>query len=148
LRFGKPFIHFQPIFKRDLERDNMVEGIRIIIKRVRHIERDPFMELCNLSGVYSTTDKNRVAMRILLLLHKYGELNSTDISKELGISRGSVLNHIENLMESGFVFKYGKSYHLRESTFSEIVEQMEKDIKKTLERMRQYAKELDSQLSD
>lgn len=123
--------------------ENMVETIKIIMRRTSISERDPFMDFCCLSGIYSSTDKNRTAMRILLLLHKYDGMNSTEICKTLGVSRGAALNHIERLIDSGFIFKYGKNYHLREDSFSEIVSQMEKDIKKTIDKMRAYAKELD-----
>jgi len=118
--------------------------IRISIRRTTMDERDPFTDFCQMAGICNDADKQNIPMQILQLLQKYEHLNSTDLSKFTEMSRGSVLNHLENLIESGFVFKYGKDYYLRDKNFSAIVNLLEKDLLRTIERMKKYAKQIDS----
>ena len=126
----------------------MVNIVRISIKRSFVPESDPFTDFCRLSGVCSSLDRQNIAMKILQLLYKYESLNSTDLSKLTGMSRGAILNHLENLMESGFVFKYGKEYFLREKSFEKIVDLIEKDLLRTVTKMKQYAKLIDTALEE
>jgi DNA-binding Lrp family transcriptional regulator len=87
-------------------------------------------------------------MKILKLIYDNNKMNPTDLSRLTGMSRGAILNQLEHLCESGFIFKYGKDYYLRDQTFSKIVELIEKDIINTLEQMKAYAKEMDDTFSE
>ncbi len=126
----------------------MSRMIRISIKRITIDGTDPFINFCQIMGVDTSFDKNRTAMKILEILYRYEGLNSTQISKMTDMSRGAILNHLENLIDMGLIFKYGKNYYLVDKDFSKIVDMMEKDLRNTIDRLKTYAKEIDRNFSD
>jgi len=125
----------------------MPQIIRISIKKVTLKSQDPFANFCNIMGV-ADIDKNKIVMQILELLYKYDGLNSTELSRLTGKSRGAILNHLENLIDAGFIFKYGKQYYLRDRNFSHILKLIERDISRTLDMLRHYAQDIDEKLKE
>ncbi len=105
--------------------------------------------LCSSLGILSNRDKDNTSAKILELLLNNAKrsepLTSDDIAISLNIARSTALHHLEKYEASGIIIK-DKGYSLKASSIEEILDELELDIKRTLERMRKIAKEIDESL--
>lgn len=128
---------------------------RITIINVRKpIERNINQELQFLGtslGLFNLRDKDKSQFRIFLEFMKAAKskkpLTSDEIAETLSLSRGTVVHHINKLMEAGLVIHDANTYILRVNNLSELIEELEKDIKRTLEDLSEIAKSIDSKLN-
>ena len=102
-------------------------------------------------GLFNLRDKDKSLFRIFLELLKAAKvrkpLTSDEIAERLDLSRGTVVHHLNKLMEAGLVIHEANTYILRVNNLSELIEEIEKDIKRTLEDLRDIAKSIDSRLN-
>lgn len=102
-------------------------------------------------GLFNLRDKDKSQFRIFLELLKSAKqrkpLTSDEIAEKLSLSRGTVVHHINKLMEAGLVVHEGNTYFLRVNNLSELIEEIEKDLKRTLEDLREAARSIDSKLN-
>jgi len=105
--------------------------------------------LCDSLGMLSKRDKDRTSARILELLLNSAKRNegltSESIAVSLNISRSTALHHLERYASSGIVVK-DNGYHLRCSSVEEVIDEIELEIKRSLERIRKIAREIDESL--
>ena len=101
-------------------------------------------------GLFNLRDKDKSCFRIFIELLKSAKakhpLNSDDIALNLGLTRGTVIHHINKLMESGIVVHESKKYILRVHNLQELINEMEKDFKRTIDDLRDVASEIDDKL--
>jgi predicted transcriptional regulator len=124
-----------------------------IIKISKPVEKTVNRELQWLAislGLFNLRDKDKSLFRIFIELIKSAKtqrpLSSDEIAFKLNLSRGTVIHHINKLMESGFVIHHKKRYMMRVSSLKELIEEMEKDIKRTCENLKDIAEEIDEKL--
>jgi biotin operon repressor len=102
-------------------------------------------------GLFNLRDKNKSCFRIFIELLKSAKLNkplsSDQLADNLNLSRGTVIHHINRLMEAGLVIHEGNNYYLRVNNLSELIEELEKDISRTLKDLRDIAGKIDTRLS-
>ena len=83
-------------------------------------------------GLFNLRDKDRSCFRIfveLLKSSKKGEgLSSDEIAFKSGLSRGTVIHHINKLIESGLVIVEERKYVLREAKLEPLIDEIEKDV--------------------
>lgn len=101
-------------------------------------------------GLFSVRDKDKSCFRIFItLMHGMREgldFSSDDIAAMTGLSRGTVIHHLNKLMESGIVeYDHGR-YILTFSSVEELVERVERNVYRTLEGLRVTAKTVDGRL--
>ena len=75
-------------------------------------------------------------------------LSSDDISAKLSLTRGTVIHHINRLIESGLVVHEGNTYTLRVSNLRMLIDELEKDARRTWEDLKDIAREIDEQLDN
>ena len=101
-------------------------------------------------GLFNLRDKDKSCFRIFIELvksAKKGEsLSSDDIAEKLGLSRGTVVHHLNRLMDSGLVVTDKKTYMLRVSNLEVLVDEIERDTKRALEDLKQVAQQIDERL--
>ncbi|MDO8625409.1 MAG: helix-turn-helix domain-containing protein [Candidatus Diapherotrites archaeon] len=111
---------------------------------------DEFDWICRSLGFFEEIDKDKTAaaiFRILVLATERGEaLSSTAISERVLMSRGSVINHLNNLVRSGLVEKHGRYYVARSASVFQTIEELELDIDRVFERMKERARQIDARL--
>ena len=73
-------------------------------------------------------------------------LSSTAIAERVGMSRGSVINHLNNLMRSGLIIRQGRYYSARSRSVYRTIEEIEEDIERIFLRMKRTAQEIDEEL--
>ncbi len=129
------------------------EGLKIIIRKSPRPYSDDSDEIfrwfCRSFGIFENIDKDKVAssvFRTVYISNKQGDkLSSTDLAKKVGMSRGSVINHLNNLMERGLVVKNGRFYFVRRQSFYDLVRDLEDEVDSIFSRMHELAKHLDEE---
>lgn len=126
-------------------------SFNIIVRRVeRPIRKDLEDELdwiCQSFGFFEPIDKEKTAATIFKLLVRAAEsgkpLTSSDLAGMVNMSRGSVINHLNNLIQSGLIVKQGRYYYPRSKSIYRLIKEVEDDILSTLQRMERTAHEID-----
>ena len=102
-------------------------------------------------GLFNLRDKNKSCFRIFIELIKSAKtktpLTSDQIAENLILSRGTVIHHVNRLLEAGLIIHDGNKYLLRVDNLSELIEEVEKDIQRTLSDLREVAGNIDSRLN-
>ncbi|MFA6399053.1 MAG: winged helix-turn-helix domain-containing protein, partial [archaeon] len=124
---------------------------------VRKVER-PFKEdfehqltwICSSLGFFEPIDKDKnaaaVFKEIVLATEKGSALSSTALAERVGMSRGAVINHLNNLLRSGLVEKNGKFYSARSRSMKRTIEEIEEDVDRIFFQLKKAAEEIDRQV--
>ena len=101
-------------------------------------------------GLFNLRDKDRSCFRIFVELLKSSKrgigLSSDEIALRSGLSRGTVIHHINKLIESGLVIVEERKYVLREAKLEPLIDEVEKDVIRSLDGLRAIAKDIDEKL--
>ena len=100
-------------------------------------------------GLFNLRDKDKSCYRIFITLLKNLKkegLSSDELAAKTGLTRGTVVHHLNKLMDAGLVLNYRKTYILNVDDISSLVERIKKDVNKTLNELEQVAKDLDKRL--
>ena len=101
-------------------------------------------------GLFNLRDKDRSCFRIFVELLKSSKigngLSSDEIAFKSGLSRGTVIHHINKLIESGLVIVEERKYILREAKLEPLIDEVEKDILRSLDGLRAIAKDIDKKM--
>ncbi|MFH1409473.1 MAG: helix-turn-helix domain-containing protein [Nanoarchaeota archaeon] len=127
---------------------------RITIIRTRHPVKtslnDDLQWLCQSLGLFSERDKDKSLFRIFVELLKSTRhklpLTSDTLALRTGLSRGTVVHHINKLISSGLVIHEKGYYLIRVENLEALIDEIEGDISLTLEHMRAIAKKIDEAL--
>ncbi|MEM4336609.1 MAG: winged helix-turn-helix transcriptional regulator [Candidatus Woesearchaeota archaeon] len=106
--------------------------------------------LGNSLDLFNIRDKDRSCFRIFIELLKATKARnpvaSEDIAKNLGLSRGTVMYHINKLIEAGIVIPLKNRYLLRGGTLYELIDEIEKDAIRAFADLKTIAAEIDNQM--
>lgn len=101
-------------------------------------------------GLFNLRDKDKSTFRVFIELLKSSKtkqtLTSDELAAKLDLSRGTIIHHINKLMESGLVIHEGNRYILRVDNLKALIEEVEKDIKRACDDLKEVAKEIDNRL--
>ena len=132
----------------------MLEFTKVtIVRQTKPSEKNLNKDLQWLSeslGLFNERDKERSCFRIFVELVKGARrkllMSSDEIAARTNLSRGTVIHHINRLMESGLVVNYEGKYLMRVDNLEALVEELRKDLLRTLSDMQEIAEDLDEQL--
>lgn len=130
----------------------MVQQITIV--NVRKSFNDNVNEelrwLGNSLGLFGLRDKESSCFRIFITLLKRARgneaISSDEIAERLRLSRGTVVHHLNKLMNSGIVVGGGRGYLLKENNLKGVVSGMKRDVEVMFEKLVEAAKEIDEGL--
>ena len=120
----------------------------INVRRPEHsdVNRD-LMYFGSSLGLFNLRDKDRSCYRVFLELLKAAKqeegLSSDELAYKLALTRGTVVYHLNKLMEAGIAVHNKGKYYLREENLQTVVEAMRKDIQKSMESLEGLASEID-----
>ena len=104
----------------------------------------------NSLGLFNLRDKDKSCFRIFIELIKSAKKNipltSDEIADKLGLSRGTVIHHINKLMESGIVIHEENKYMLRVDNLETLIAEIKKDLDRTMDDLKQVAENIDKLL--
>ncbi len=126
---------------------------KIVVRRVeKPFSRDLANELdwiCRSFGFFEPIDKEKTASsvfkEIVYAAEHNAPISSSEIARRVGMSRGSVINHLNNLMRSGLVVRLGRNYVPRSRSMFRTIEEIEEDIERIFSRMKRAAREIDEE---
>ena len=127
------------------------EIFKVIIRRVEKPFSSDIDEqldwICKSLGFFEEIDKDKTAAEVFKEIVRATEkgafLSSTELSKKVSMSRGSVINHLNRLQRSGLVVKQGRFYASRSKSIFWTIREIEEDIDRVFRRMEETAKRLD-----
>lgn len=101
-------------------------------------------------GLFNLRDKDKSCFRLFIELVKNTKqnrpLSSDEIAYRLNLSRGTVVHHLHKLLDSGIVVQYHKGYILRVDSLQDLMDEVEKDVTRTISDLKKMAKEIDEGL--
>ena len=101
-------------------------------------------------GLVEMRDRRKSAMRIFRTLVKIASeeksLGSNQVSNQVRLSRGTVVSHLNRMMASGLVIRQDGKYELRMRSVEKTVDEVEKDICRVLQNVKEIARDVDYRL--
>lgn len=101
-------------------------------------------------GLFSLRDKNSSCFRMFIELIKSSKaglpLSSDELAYKLNLSRGTVIHHMNRLAEAGIVVSQNKKYLLRVNNLEILVDEIERDLQRACEDLKEVAKKIDKEL--
>ncbi|MBI3027281.1 winged helix-turn-helix transcriptional regulator [Candidatus Woesearchaeota archaeon] len=101
-------------------------------------------------GLFNIRDRDKSTFRVFIELLKSAKANtpitSDELASKLSLSRGTIIHHINKLMESGIVIHEGNRYILRVDNLKSLIDEMEKDLKRACDDLKDVAREIDERL--
>lgn len=101
-------------------------------------------------GLFGLRDKDRSCFRIFIELLKatkrHRPLSSDELAVNLALTRGTVVHHLNKLIQSGIVIVDENRYILRVDNLEHLVDEVEKDMVRVFDNLRIVAKDIDKQL--
>jgi len=127
-----------------------ISSQRIIIVRNRPPKKQVNEELQWLGdslGLFNLRDKDKSCFRIFLEIIKSAKqgkpLTSDELADKLNLSRGTVIHHINRMIESGIIIHQDNGYMLRVDNLTQLVQEIRKDIDRTIDDMSEIAEDID-----
>jgi len=116
----------------------------------RHDPNEGLQWLGNSLGLFTERDKDKSCFRIFIELLKANKvsmpLSSDELAFKLNLTRGTVVHHLNKLMQAGIIISERNKYMLRVSNLKFLIDELEKDIQRSLNNLRQVAEEIDDYL--
>ena len=127
---------------------------RITIVKVRRPPRatvnDELQWFGHSLGLFGERDRDKSCFRIFIELIKAikatGGLTSDELADRLGLTRATVVHHLNTLMERGIIRHEGNKYVMRGDRLSLLMDDIQRDAERTIQEMKQAAEELDRML--
>ena len=121
-----------------------------IIRQTKPVKRDINKDLQwfgSSFGLFGERDKDRSCFRVFVELVKTSKvkkpLTSDEIASNLSLTRGTVVHHLNKLLDSGLAVNRKNRYFLRVSNFETLTREIDRDLKRTVEDLKEIAKEID-----
>ncbi|MFH1398880.1 MAG: helix-turn-helix domain-containing protein [Candidatus Woesearchaeota archaeon] len=101
-------------------------------------------------GLFNLRDKDKSCFRIFVELLKSSKqdqgLTSDEIAERSDLSRGTVVHHLDKLIKSGMVVHEKNQYELRVDNLGALVDEIRKDIQRTMNDLREIAEIIDKEI--
>ncbi len=101
-------------------------------------------------GLFSERDKDSSLYRLFVELIKSSRANrlqtSDELAQRLGLSRGTVIHHLNKLMETGLVVSDRNRYALRVGNLEVLIDELRKDVRRAMDDLKAIAKQIDDEL--
>jgi predicted transcriptional regulator len=100
--------------------------------------------------LFNLRDKDKSCFRVFIELVKSAKkgipLSSDELADRLGLSRGTVVHHLNKLLDSGIIVQAHRGYILRVDSLRALIDEVEKDLRRTCDDLRTMAEEIDESL--
>ena len=125
---------------------------RIVVVKIRKEHHNNVNEdlrwMGNSLGLFGLRDKDSSCFRmfIVLLKNRNETISSDEIAARLDLTRGTVVHHLNKLMNAGVVVREKGGYILRENSMQGVIRDMKKDMETMFGELKRAAKEIDEKL--
>ena len=130
-------------------REQRITIVRISRPRQGNVN-DELKWLGHSLGLFSERDKDSSLYRLFVELIKSTRGNrpitSDELAQRLGLSRGTVVHHLNKLLESGIVVAERNRYALRVRNLEVLIDELRKDIRRAMDELKEIARQIDEEL--
>jgi predicted transcriptional regulator len=106
--------------------------------------------MCRCFGFLESRDKEKTAAKIfkaLLGAMKEGKgLSSDELAEKIGLTRGTMVHHLNKLIQSGLAIHREGRYELRGASLRRTVQEIKRDISRIFENVEHVAQSIDENL--
>ena len=131
----------------------MTQKITIIHVRKSPHEADVNQELQWMGtslGLFNLRDKDSSCFRIFITLIQKSRnseaLSSDEIAEKLHLARGTVVHHLDKLLDAGIIVHEKEGYILRQVSLAKVVKDIQRDVLDIFTELEGVAKEIDKRL--
>lgn len=121
-----------------------------IRKPIKHNINEKLQWFGSSLGLFGLRDRDRSCFRLFIELLKAAKgqdrLSSDELAYKLELSRGTVVHHLNKLMEAGIIIHEHNRYFLRVESLKMLVDELKKDIRRTIDDLDEIADEIDKTL--
>ncbi|MEK6874486.1 MAG: ArsR family transcriptional regulator [Nanoarchaeota archaeon] len=101
-------------------------------------------------GLFNLRDKDSSLFRIFIELLKAAKLkhplSSDELAFHLGLTRATVVHHLNKMMESGLAIAQENRYMLRASSLPLLLDDLQRDFEHASKELRKVAQEIEAEL--
>ncbi|MBI2580530.1 HTH domain-containing protein [Candidatus Woesearchaeota archaeon] len=130
-------------------REQRITIIRVSRPR-QHNVNDELKWLGHSLGLFSERDKDSSLYRLFVELIKSTRGNrpitSDELAQRLNLSRGTVVHHLNKLLESGIVVAEHNRYALRVRNLEVLIDELRKDVRRAMDDLKEIARQIDEEL--
>ena len=98
-------------------------------------------------GLIGERDRDKSCFRLFIELLKLAKLgrwvSSDELSQRLNLSRGTVIHHMNKLLECGLAVQQRQRYSLRDSNLEVLLDHLRRDFEKACLEIKKAAREID-----
>jgi len=99
-------------------------------------------------GLLGERDKEKSCYRVFIELMKCAKvkymISSDELAFRCNLSRGTVVHHLNHLIEKGLISKEGQRYILRVNNLNLLIKELKKDTERIIDDLDEVAKNIDS----
>ncbi len=101
-------------------------------------------------GLFNPRDKDKSCFRIFIEMLKATKVNKPMTSDQLayktGLSRGTVVHHLNKMRQAGLIITSEGGYLLRVGKLEAVIDEIQKDMNRACDDMRKIARDIDDKL--
>lgn len=102
-------------------------------------------------GLFNLRDKERSCYRVFVELLKSTKkdegINSDELAYKLNLTRGTVIHHLNKLIDAGIVTNHKNKYFLINKSLSELVDRLKENVEDSLNKLKILAEDIDDKLN-
>lgn len=102
-------------------------------------------------GLFSHRDKDKSCYRIFIILVKALQhdvrMTSDELAQQSGLSRGTVIYHLNRMMDAGIITNFRNKYFIDYSSLQALIEDLRKGVNDVFDDMQELAERIDNSLS-
>ena len=130
-------------------REQRITIIRIT-RPIRQNVNDELKWLGHSLGLFSERDKDSSLYRLFVELIKSSKssrpMTSDELAMRLDLTRGTVVHHLNKLLESGIVIEDRNRYALRVANLEVLIDELRKDVRRAMDNLKEIARQIDEEL--
>ena len=130
-------------------REQRITIIRIT-RPIRQNVNDELKWLGHSLGLFSERDKDSSLYRLFVELIKSCKssrpMTSDELARRLDLTRGTVVHHLNKLLESGIVVGERNKYALRVANLEVLIDELRKDVRRAMDDLKEIARQIDEEL--
>jgi predicted transcriptional regulator len=101
-------------------------------------------------GLFNLRDKDRSCFRVFIELLKAAKsrtpLSSDELAERTQLTRGTVMHHVNKLIDAGIVITLRNKYTLRADTLEKLIIELKKDMDDSFSKLKEVASRIDNKL--
>ncbi|MEA3378270.1 MAG: ArsR family transcriptional regulator [Nanoarchaeota archaeon] len=123
--------------------------VKVKIPKIKTLNKD--IQIFSKSlGLFNLRDKERSCFRLFVELlkatRKDNPISSDELAYKLNLTRGTVIHHLNKLIDAGMAISRRNKYILRKKDLGSLIDSLNNDINEAFDELRKIAEDIDKKL--